>query len=261
MFANISILGKTIPAYSIAAAAGVIAAVCYTKQRVKHNYYADLDKYLELEIVCALTGTAIGAKLLYVLIEYKHILRDVSTYGISRTLHSYLVGGFVFYGGLIGCVAAVYIFCRSSKAPFSHSLQIVIPAIPLAHCLGRIGCFVTGCCFGIETHSFLYVVYSQSQYAPNGVHLVPVQLMESLYAAILFLVLHRDSGKHVPGHTMLGKYCIAYGTGRFLLEFLRGDGYRGYLGMLSVSQVLSLIIIIAGAACIRSAVKGSGQYR
>lgn len=246
MLTQVSLFGKTIPTYSLAAAVGIIAAVFYMKKRVRSECYRDLDRVLELEMVYALIGTAAGAKLLYLLIEYRHILRDINAYGLIRTGHSYLTGGFVFYGGLLGGILAVYIFCRASIVSFPHSMQLVLPAFPLAHAFGRIGCYLTGCCFGRETAGLMHVIYSHSAYAPNGVPLVPVQLIEAVYEFVLFFILYRDSKREVPGTIMLSKYAVLYGCGRFALEFFRGDGYRGFIGWLSVSQIISLILAAIG---------------
>ena len=259
MFTQISLLGKTIPTYSLAAAVGIIAAVFYTKKRVRNEYYIDLDRHLELELVCALAGTAAGAKILYLLIECRHVIADIGEYGLAKARYSYLAGGFVFYGGLLGCMMAIYFYCRSADVSFSHSLQLVLPAFPLAHAFGRIGCYVTGCCFGKETHGLLHVIYSNSAFAPNSVPLVPVQLIESIYEFALFFVLYADSKHKVPGYVMLSKYAVLYGTGRFVLEFFRGDGYRGYIGLLSVSQVISLACVAAGTVYITYYSKQSVQ--
>ena len=248
MITQVSFPGKTVTTYSLAAAAGLIAAVIYIKKRVKDSSFTDLDRYIELELAYGLTGAAIGAKLLYLLIEFRQIIRNINAYGASETCRAYLAGGFVFYGGMIGCIAAVYMYCRSSKVPFAHSLQLLLPALPLAHSFGRIGCFITGCCYGTETYGWLHVIYSHSQFAPNGVPLIPIQFIEALYELVLFLVLYRDSKRDVSGDVMLCKYAVLYGAGRFLLEFFRGDAYRGFIGALSVSQVISLICIAAGTA-------------
>lgn len=243
-------MGRTIPAYSIAAAVGIIAAVFYTKKRVRQDRFADLDRYLELEIAVGLAGTALGAKLLYLVIECGSLFKDIRLYGILKTGHAYLVGGFVFYGGLIGCFTALYLFCRSSKVSFAHSLQLVLPAFPLAHSFGRIGCLITGCCYGKETNNLLHIIYNHSQFAPNGVSLFPVQLVEALYELVLFFVLYNNSNQNTPGDIMLCKYAQLYGAGRFILEFYRGDECRGFIGVISVSQVLSMIIIAMSSAYI-----------
>ena len=61
----------------------------------------------------------------------------------------YLSGGFVFYGGLFGALAAVWLFCRRRKVPFSQLGADLVPAVPLFHTFGRVGCFLAGCCYGI----------------------------------------------------------------------------------------------------------------
>lgn len=250
MINSLHLLGHEIPIYGLAAAIGIFVAVIYLKVNVRKRQFADLDRDLELAFLYALIGTAVGSKLLYLLIESGHIIENISKYGSIKTWYAYITGGFVFFGGFIGCIAALYIYSKRAGISFSHLLQLMLPAFPLAHAISRTGCFLTGCCYGKQAQVFFAVTYTCSNYAPNGVPLIPVQMIEAVYELLLFVLLWRDSKRSESGTKMLAEYCILYGTGRFILEFFRGDAYRGFIGPLSVSQVISLICITAGCAYI-----------
>ena len=108
---------------------------------------------------------------------------------------------------------------------------------------GRIGCFLAGCCYGVESELF-GIVFSNSLAAPNDVKLLPVQLMEAAAELLLFLILLLMKKKGSRGKTLLYTWTIAYAALRFVIEFFRGDEYRGFIGALSTAQVFSVIMII-----------------
>ena len=102
-----------------------------------------------------------------------------------------------------------------------------------------------GCCYGIRADHFGLTFY-RSPIAPNGVPLVPVQLMEAGAEFILFVVMACMAIRGERGRSITALWLVCYGITRFLLEFLRGDAYRGFVGALSISQVISLFIMGAG---------------
>lgn len=63
------------------------------------------------------------------------------------------LGGMVFYGGFIGGVIGILIYCRfiNKKLNKDNFLDIYAVITPLFHVFGRIGCFLGGCCFGVES--------------------------------------------------------------------------------------------------------------
>ena len=143
----------------------------------------------------------------------------------------------MFYGGLIGLLLGAYIYCRAAKADYWAVICRALPAVPLAHGFGRIGCFLTGCCYGREC-SALGIAFAHSEVAPNGVPLFPVQLVEAACVLGLAPALASMSRRGRTGREMLAAYLISYGVLRFILEFFRGDGCRGFLLGLSVSSSL-----------------------
>ena len=95
---------------------------------------------------------------------------------------------------------------------------------------GRIGCFCAGCCYGRETDAWYGITFTHSDFAPNGVSLIPTQLISSAGDFLICgVLLWYASKKPEPGRVAAG-YLVLYGVGRFLIEFLRND-YRGSLGI------------------------------
>jgi phosphatidylglycerol:prolipoprotein diacylglycerol transferase len=78
------------------------------------------------------------------------------------------------------------------------------------------------------------------------VPLLPVQLIEAALVFGLFFLLRRMSRRRADGRRMLGWYLLLYSVGRFVLELFRGDAYRGFIGALSVSQVIALLSLLGG---------------
>jgi len=108
-----------------------------------------------------------------------------------------------------------------------------------------------GCCYGRPSIRW-GVLFSQSDIAPRDIPLLPVQMYEAVGELLLFVVLARLGAKGMDGRKMLIIYLFSYGVLRFLLEFLRGDLYRGFLLDLSVSQVISVFsVLFAGTLLIR----------
>jgi phosphatidylglycerol:prolipoprotein diacylglycerol transferase len=89
----------------------------------------------------ALVGGIVGARLLFVLVNWQDYARD-------WTKVFSLGGGLVFYGGLIGASVACWFFARAHGLDFLRLADVCIPTVSLGQCLGRLGCFSAGCCWG-----------------------------------------------------------------------------------------------------------------
>jgi phosphatidylglycerol:prolipoprotein diacylglycerol transferase len=103
----------------------------------KREAFMDLTFYL-------LVGGLVGSRVLFVLVNWKDYSRDWSQ------VFS-LGGGLVFYGGLIGATVAAWIFTKLHGMDFLRLADVAIPTVSLGQCLGRLGCFSAGCCWGDVT--------------------------------------------------------------------------------------------------------------
>jgi len=182
----------------------------------------------------------VGAKALYLIIIAKQI--DWSKISDPDYLHLLMSGGFVFYGGLIGGMMALPLVKKIHKIDVIGIIKAVIPCVPLAHAMGRIGCHLTGCCFGIHYEGAFHIIYHNNPFAPNDIGLFPVQLLEAVFNLVLAAVLLIYLLKKGPVMNTIYIYIIGYSAIRFVLEFFRGDKARGFLLQLSTSQLISIIL-------------------
>ena len=154
--------------------------------------------------------------------------------------------GFVVYGGIIGGILAGWIYCKVKKLNFLTYFDLVMLSIALAQGFGRIGCFLAGCCYGKEAQVGLSVIFTDSDYAPNNIPLIPTQIYSSILDFLhFFLLLYIARHKKAEGE-VAACYLIFYSVGRFILEFFRGDLERGSIGVLSTSQFISIFTGVAG---------------
>jgi phosphatidylglycerol---prolipoprotein diacylglyceryl transferase len=159
--------------------------------------------------------------------------------------------GLVFYGGAVGALAGFAWTAQRLALPVGPSLDALAPVLPLGHALGRVGCFLGGCCFGAETHVPWAVTYTDAL-APAAALAVPRHpwpLYEAAASLLLSVVLWRTPVTPRAG-TRFVLYVAAYGGMRVVLEPLRGDALRGvYLGgHVSTSQLLALATTLAALA-------------
>lgn len=226
----------TVHSYGLLIGIGVILCTLLGMYRAKKRD-KNQEAVLDLVILCVVVGF-LGAKLLYVIVEWDRFLRDPMSLLGSE--------GFVVYGGIIAGVLAAMAYCRWKKIRFLEYFDLVMPGVALAQGFGRIGCFMAGCCYGRETDSFLGVVFPEESLAPAGVKLLPTQLFSAAgdFLIVLALLWYEKRARHTGDVGAM--YLLLYGVGRFCIEFLRADE-RGGIGVLSTSQIIS-VFIVAGAA-------------
>jgi phosphatidylglycerol:prolipoprotein diacylglycerol transferase len=188
-------------------------------------------------LLISVCGAVFGSHLLYALVNLVNISSGQSVNEITRILF----GGSVFYGGLLG---GVFIGCWYAKTYIRcHDIiDIVTPAIPLFHFFGRIGCFLTGCCFGVES-KFGFIFKNSIVPGANDVRRFPVQVVEAGFNLAMFFLLDFLRREGYFRQKLLYVYLLLYSVIRFVLEFLRGDDYRGKLSVFSISQIISVFLV------------------
>ena len=154
------------------------------------------------------------------------------------------VGGMVFYGGFIGGAIGIMFYCRfiNKKLNKNNLLDVYAVITPLFHIFGRIGCFLGGCCYGVESE-FGFTVHGNTLNPPvNDVNRFPIQLVEAGINLLIFLVMLYLFKKDIMRDKLIYVYMLIYPVVRFIDEFFRGDTYRGFLFGLSTSQWISIIL-------------------
>ncbi|MBI3507704.1 MAG: prolipoprotein diacylglyceryl transferase [Proteobacteria bacterium] len=178
------------------------------------------DAFLSVS-VGALVGGRLGALLFYSGWTPKEML--------SAIIH--FRGGFSFYHGFWSAALAAWLFCLYNKKSFGRGTDYAAPSLPLAHAIGRFGCFLIGCCYGRPTASVFGVsfpkIHSALPAELRGIAIHPVQLYEAFGNLAIALFLHILVKREVPERakpgTVFWTYILSYAVLRFTTDPFRAD--------------------------------------
>lgn len=234
------VFGHFVAYYGLMIVIGLLTSSFFAYIQMK-RFGLVMNDFIILCSICGLSGI-IGAKILYLVVSYQSI--DMSRLTEPSYISSLMSGGFVFLGGVFAILPSL-LFCKKKlHISIQPYIQSCIGCLPIGHAFGRIGCFLVGCCYGCPFDSPFSVTYTQSSFAPNGIPLFPVQLVEAFieFAIGICLIifskkLHRSNGIYL--------YLLTYSISRFFLEFMRYDEARGSLAGLSTSQFLCVLLCLA----------------
>lgn len=248
MYPYFTIFGKEFSSYAVMAIIGGVAATIYAliRTRQKKLNGNDVLYYLTFAFGFLFIGAVLMHQLLEIIKNYKvipYLFTDINYF-----LNHWSVG-LVFYGGLYGTIFGGMAYTKFFKQDTREFFMYLIPVFPLFHMFGRIGCFLVGCCHGMESEQF-GIAYTNAIGGNNGVPYLPVQLYEAFGELVIFIILCFNQRKVKKYYQPLGIYLTFYGVMRFILEFFRGDEVRGIFGFLSTSQWISLVTIPFGIYCL-----------
>ncbi len=248
MFPDVNLFGKNISFYAIFALIGILSVFVFHQWYCKKKGYDEI--FMLFLLLFSVIGVVVGGHLLYSITMHDYIVaffENIHTIGSFKEFLDYFVtifGGSVYYGGLLGGIFVAAIYLKKQKFDVDPYIGIGTLCIPLFHFFGRIGCFMSGCCYGIESQHGLYFNYSVAP-GCSGVKRIPVQLIEAGVELLLFLILFfLFDKKKQTGKFIFNSYMISYAIARFFIEFLRGDTYRGFIGVFSTSQFISILILV-----------------
>jgi len=218
-----------------------------------------------------------GARLFYVI--------DNHSYYMSNPVEIFYIheGGLIFYGGLIFGLGTAVVFLKAKHQNIFKYMDILAPSLALGQAIGRIGCFLNGCCYGRIVYnpklSFLAVKFPKVTEIienPKGhfyhqiigspayidhlkhsfisendlfsLNVVPTQLISAGMNLIIFFILVWLFKRYRFFGHIISSYLILYSTNRFFIEFLRGDNPPIYPVSLTFSQIISIILFFTGIA-------------
>jgi phosphatidylglycerol:prolipoprotein diacylglycerol transferase len=222
----------------------------------------DPQKILDLSVIIILAAV-VGSRLLYVLFHLEQYSNPLRMFALWE-------GGATFYGGFILAVAASYFWVQKNGIPFLKVADIVAPSIALGLVFTRVGCFLSGCCFGHPTDAAWGMVFppdspagtaAMTIAAERGVEHValhPTQVYSSLKGLTIFIALMAFQPRlRKPGATF-GLLLVLYGIGRFVIDLFRYyETNARVLGSLSFNQVISIALIGLGLFLLLRKEKGS----
>lgn len=212
-------------AYGVFAAAGCVTAVLWLLRQRPRLGASENEFWAGLWLM--LLGGVVGGKALFVALGWEHYAR-----GELRFWADFRIG-FVFFGGLAGAAVAGLAFARLRGLGFARGADYFAVALPMGHAIGRLGCFLQGCCHGRPPH--------------------PVQLYEAAGLALIAwscrsLLARVEVGERPRGFAFR-RYVVLYGLLRLILDPLRGDGRpERFLGLSHQQGFAIALILLAVAA-------------
>ncbi len=218
-----------VPWYAIALASAVVVVLIVAWHEAKRAGIA--PKSFCFAAVWAILGGVIGAKLVHVIDFWDHYS--------AHPREIFRPEGWALYGAILGAILAMWGYSRISGTSFWQWGDIVAPVAPLGQAIGRIGCLIQGCCYGLPSSLPWAIVYIHPRsYAPLGVPLHPAQLYFLLWNLIVFAVLWWLRGRLKPAGSLFLVYLNLYSAGDFGLRFLRQG--EPFLFGLHQAQVIGL---------------------
>ena len=230
---SISIGPLTVHYYGAIIAFGLILGVMYACRRSK-DFGLKEDDLID-GVLWVTPFAIICARAYYVIFRWaeEYAAKPISALYIWQ-------GGLAIYGGVIGAVVGILVFCKCRKIKPTVVLDVVSLSFLIGQSIGRWGNFFNREAFGAETD----VLWKMGLMKANGdiIYVHPTFLYESLWNACGLVILHFASKRRkFDGQVALG-YMAWYGLGRCMIEGLRSDSL--YIGPFRVSQLL------AGVSCI-----------
>ncbi|MEK7475119.1 MAG: prolipoprotein diacylglyceryl transferase [Candidatus Coatesbacteria bacterium] len=230
----VTVFGIQIFAYGFMVALSFLAGLWVCARRAVR--YGSTPDAIYDSAVPVLAAGLVGAKLTYFVTNGAGPVMSLGDLvGLVR-------GGFVFYGGVLGGAAAAIWWLKHNHWPVLAYGDVCAPGLAIALAVGRLGCFLNGCCYG-RPAAWGMVFPSLGDSLPR----IPTQLFEAAGAVAIGVGLH-----FVPPPPtnrrgrILGLFLIAYAFLRFGMEALRDDPRGAFVSGLSPSQWLSVVGLAIG---------------
>lgn len=207
---------QTFPFYGIILLISIIISLLYIYRMLKKENIKDKNIYLYI--------------LLYGI--FAIVFGKIYTIVTSNFKYNIIDAGLSSYGGLVGVILASIIF--EAIVPTNKKIiKYTIISLPLTYGIGKIACFVAGCCYGIPYNGIFNVIYKDDL----NIGLFPIQLLETITFIIIFIVCNKLKNNKNIIYITIFISTIA----KFLLDFLR---YEHINKIITTNQIFSIVILI-----------------
>lgn len=196
-----------------------------------------------------LIASVLGARLGYVVPHWNEFR------GNPLLIVAVWEGGLTFYGGVILAVPVAILFMRRYKMSILKVADAIAPSLAFGIFLGRIGCFLNGCCFGKPTSLIWGVIFPNKSIAGivyPGIRIHPTQIYESIAGLLIFFLFiflrkFRNSLK-LPDGFFIGLLSLIYSIWRLCSDFMRyyDSSSMVHIGatLVALSQIVSFILTV-----------------
>ena len=220
--------------YGVMVALAVLTIILWMIRQHRMGANLTPDGMLNAALVAIPSGIIIS-RLLHVVDKWDYYIQNPSQ----------IIGasGLTIYGAVLGATLGLWITSKFSNFKFGYFADVMAPSIILAQAVGRVGCTINGCCYGLPTSLPWGVVYTHpNSFAPIGVAIHPTQIYEIIYNLIVFGVLLKLRGRFKPDGSLFLIYLILYSIWRFSISFLREES--PFLFGLPQAQVMAIIVLV-----------------
>lgn len=246
--------------YGLLLALAFLVALFYSGRKIRRRTGVDQTVILDL-FQTILISSILGARLFFVIFHWD-LFAD-------RPLHILAIweGGMTLYGGIILPIVAVLIYLRRKGISFLDVADGVVPSLAIGIFIGRLGCFLRGCCYGLPTDSPLGMHFPAGSEASEQARLIllehghhfadipaspaihPSQLYSSFGGLVIFFLLIAVERLIKFRGAVFAGFLVLYGIHRIIMDQFRyyDAASSGFAG-LTVSQWVSVVFLAAGLA-------------
>ncbi len=219
--------------YGIFIALAIAVVVLWIVRESRRGAKISSDTIFTASIVGILSG-----------IIFARLLHVIDLWGYYSQNPGQIIGGsgLTAYGGVLGAALGIWIYSKFAKFQFGYFADVVAPGIILAQAVGRIGCTINSCCYGMPTSLPWGITYTNPNcIAPLGVSTHPTTVYEIVWNLIVFGILLKLRGRFKPDGSLFLIYLSLYSLWRVGSDFLR-DG-TSFLFGLHQAQVIGIIVL------------------
>jgi len=219
--------------YGIMVALAVLTLVLWMLREVKKGANLSYETALSAALIGIPSGVVVS-RLLHVIDRWDYFSQNPGQ----------IIGGagLTIYGAVLGAALGIWIYSKFSNFKFGYFADVIAPGIILAQAIGRIGCTLNGCCYGIETSLPWGVVYTHPDSIAFGAGTVhPTQIYEIIVCLIIFGILVKVKGRLQPDGSLFLVYLGLYSLWRVGISFLR-EGTPFLFG-LQQAQLIGIIVL------------------
>lgn len=226
--------------YGILAATAFVAAF-WTASRRSEVYGLPGQAIVDLA-PWLIGGAIVGARVWYVIYFWSDEFAGKPLWEVFMLRRS----GLVFYGGLVGASLATIVYARVQRLSLWRVADCLAPSIALGHGFGRIGCLMTGCCYG-RPSDLPWAIHFPTDHWSNGIGVHPTQIYESALNFFLYFGLAWFYRRKKFDGQVFAVYLVLYAVLRGFVEAFRGDYPELYLGgTVTPAQMFSVLIFVVG---------------
>jgi phosphatidylglycerol:prolipoprotein diacylglycerol transferase len=154
--------------------------------------------------------------------------------------------GLTIYGAVLGALLAILIYCLVNKLSFWQLGDMAAPGALVGQAIGRVGCIIGGCCYGLENPPICPIEYVHPSHGlygtPIGIPLYPTQIFHLVWNLVAFGILWSLRKRIKPTGVMFLSYLSLYALGDLVIRFFR-QGTPFLFGM-QQAQVIGILVLM-----------------